>query len=49
MSKTSKRLREVNQNVKRVFNEMIERNERPGEPRNMKIGPPPEKKNDATE
>jgi hypothetical protein len=40
--------RDVNQNVKRIFGEMIERSEEPPKRGNMKIAPPPAKKNGAT-
>jgi hypothetical protein len=46
-SKTMKR--DVNQNVKRVFDEMIERSETPPNRGNLKkVAPPPAKKRGAT-
>lgn len=47
---TTKRApRDVNQNVKRIFNEMIERSEQPPNRGNLKdVAPPPAKKNGAT-
>jgi hypothetical protein len=47
-AKTKKAPRDVNQNVKRIFDEMIERSEEPPMRGTMKIAPPPAKKNGAT-
>jgi hypothetical protein len=46
--KTKKAPRDVNQNAHRIFGEMIERSEQPPNRGNMKIAPPPAKKNGAT-
>ncbi|HEV7239320.1 MAG TPA: hypothetical protein VGQ36_08780 [Thermoanaerobaculia bacterium] len=43
----SKKPRDVNTNVKRIFDEMIERSEQPPKRGSMKIAPPPDKKNGA--
>lgn len=49
MSTKKKRERpDVNQNAKRIFDEMIERSETPPKRGAMKIAPPPAKKNGAT-
>jgi hypothetical protein len=47
-AKTRKAPRDVNQNVKRIFGEMIERSEEPPKRGSLKIAPPPAKKNGAT-
>jgi hypothetical protein len=44
-----KKPRDVNANVKRIFDEMIERSEQPPQRGEMKIAPPPAKKNGATD
>lgn len=41
--------RDVNQNVKRIFDEMVERSEQPANRGKLKVAPPPAKKGDATE
>jgi hypothetical protein len=46
--KTTKKARDVNQNVKRIFDEMIERSEQPANRGKLKVAPRPTKKNDAT-
>ena len=49
MKTPPKRPRDINQNVKRIFNEMIERSEQPPNRGNLKkAAPPPAKKNGAT-
>ena len=51
MSKRKKSVaatRDVNANVKRIFDEMIERSEEPPNRGKLKVAPPPAKKNDAT-
>ena len=40
--------RDVNQNVHRIFDKMIERSERLPKRGGMKVAPPPSKKNGAT-
>ena len=39
--KTTKPKRDVNQNVKRIFDEMIERSEQPPNRGKLKVAPPP--------
>jgi hypothetical protein len=45
----TKKPRDVNQNAKRIFDEMIERSEEPPKRGNIKAVPPPAKKNGTTE
>jgi len=48
MASKKKAPRDVNQNAKRIFDEMIERSEQPPNRGKMKVAPPPAKKSGAT-
>jgi hypothetical protein len=48
MKRNKSQGRDVNQNAKRIFDEMIGRSEQPPNRGKMKVAPPPAKKNGAT-